>query len=443
MDTVGVIQLIVLIILIILSGFFSSAETAFTTANKVRIRTMAEDGDKRALRVEKIWDGYSKMLSTILIGNNIVNISASALATSMTIRIWGNVYVGVVTGVLTFVVLILGEIVPKNWANVNSDKLTIIYSGIISTLMLALTPIVFIVDKIARGIMYLCHIDPDVMDDIITEDELKTYVDVSHEGGEIETEEHEMIHNVLEFSDSEAEEIMIPREDMAIVDVNASYNELMSSFKDNKKVFTRLPVWEDEHDNFIGFINIKDLILVENHESFNIRDILREAYFTVEHKNTSDLLVEMRNKRLTLAFVLNEYGSCVGMITMEDLLEEIVGEIRDEYDEDEETLIQEVTLRTYLIEASMKTDDINDAIDTDLQSEVYDSIGGLMIEQLERLPEDGEVVELEDGTLLQAKGIHQNRIMQVLMTLPEPKVLEDEEDKDDTELEDNTVADSE
>jgi len=433
LDTVGVIQLIVLIVLVILSGFFSSAETAFTTVNKVRIRTMAEDGNKRACRVEKILDGYSKMLSTILIGNNIVNISASALATAMTIRAFGNVYVSLVTGILTFVVLIFGEIIPKNWATINSDKLSIAYSGIINALMILLTPLVFIVDKIARGILYLMHIDPDEVDDQITEDELKTYVDVSHEGGEIETEEHEMIHNVLDFSDSEAEEIMIPREDMAVVDVNASYNELMSSFKDNKKVFTRLPVFENEHDNFIGFINIKDLILVENHDIFNIRDILREAYFTVEHKNTSDLLVEMRSKRLTLAFVLNEYGSCVGMITMEDLLEEIVGEIRDEYDEDEETLIQEVALRTYLIEASMKTDDINDAIDTELYSEDYDSIGGLMIEQLERLPEDGEVVELEDGTLLQAKGIHQNRIMQVLMTLPEPKKHEEENEENDSE----------
>lgn len=425
MDTTGVIQLIVLIILLILSAFFSSAETAFTTVNKVRLRTLSEDGNKHAARVEGILTKYSKMLSTILIGNNIVNISASSLATTLTIRVWGNVYVGISTGILTFIVLILGEIVPKNWAKLNADKLSLAYSGIIGSLMFILTPIVYIVDKIARAIMYILHIDPDADDDQITEDELKTYVDVSHEGGEIETEEREMIYNVFDFSDSENREIMIPRENMTAVSVEASYGEVLTAFRE--KMFTRIPVWENENDNFIGLINIKDFILIDDKESFRVKDFLREAVFTVEHKKTSDLLLEMREKALSLAFVLNEYGSCVGMITMEDLLEEIVGEIRDEYDEDEERLIQEIGSRTYLIEAAMKTDDINNAIGTELYSEDYDSIGGLMIEALDRLPEDGEVAELEDGTLLQAKGIHQNRIIRVLLTLPEKKNDDDEE----------------
>lgn len=431
MDTEGVIQFIVLFILIVLSAFFSSAETAFTTVNKVRLRTMSEDGNKKAIRVEKILENYSKMLSAILIGNNIVNISASALTTSLTIRIWGNTYVGIATGILTFVVLIFGEIVPKNWAKVNCDAIALRYGGIISIIMTVLTPFVFIIDKIARGIMYLLHIDLDADDNQVTEDELKTYVDVSHEGGEIETEEHEMIHNVLDFSDSEAEDIMIPRADMTAVDVTAGYNEILDVFRE--KMFTRIPVWEEDDDNFIGFVNIKDFILVEDRDAFNVRDILREAVYAVEHKKTSDLLMEMREKSLSLAFVLSEYGNCVGMITMEDLLEEIVGDIRDEYDEDEEELIQEIAPRTFLIEASVKTDDVNDALDTELHSEDYDSIGGLMIEQLDRLPEDGEVVELENGTLLQAKGIHQNRIMKVLMTLPDPVKESEPEDESESE----------
>ena len=218
---------------------------------------------------------------------------------------------------------------------------------------------------------------------------------------------------------------MIPREDVTAVDIEASYDEILEAFRD--KMFTRIPVWEEVTDNFVGLVNIKDFILVDDKENFKIKDIMREAYFTVEHKKTSDLLVEMREKTLSMAFVLNEYGSCVGMITMEDLLEEIVGDIRDEFDEDEEELIKEVGIRRFLIEASMKTDDVNDAIGTDFQSEDYDSVGGLMIGALERLPEDGEVVELEDGSLLQAKGIHQNRIMKVLLTLPEPVQNEDEE----------------
>ena len=275
-------------------------------------------------------------------------------------------------------------------------------------------------------------------------------MDVSHEGGEIESEEHEMIYNVLNFSDSEAEDIMIPREDMTTVDVNATYDEIMEVFKD--KMFTRIPVWEEDHDNFIGLVNVKDFILVEDKEHFAIRDIIRDGMYTVEHKKTLDLLKEMKEKTLSLAFVLNEYGSCVGMITMEDLLEEIVGDIRDEFDEDEEELIIELGNRSYLIEASMKTDDINDALETELHSEDYDSIGGLMIEALERLPEDGEVVELADGTLLQAKGIHQNRILKVLMTEPEPKSDTDEDDdsseskektKDKDEIPEISVGDDE
>lgn len=418
MDTTGVIQLVILLLLVVLSGFFSSAETAFTTTNRVRMKTLAEDGNKRAIRVENILGKYTKMLSTILVGNNIVNISASSLATSLTIRIWGSVYVGISTGILTLIVLILGEIIPKNWATINCDKLALAYSGVIAALMTVLTPVVFLVDKVSRGLMFLMHVDPDARDEQVTEDELKNYVDVSHEGGEIEEEEHEMIYNVLEFSDAEARDIMIPREDMSTVGVDATYEEVLEEFKE--KMFTRLPVWEEDHDNFIGFINIKDFILVEDKDNFAISDILREAIFTVEHKKTLDLLAEMREKTLSLALVLNEYGSCVGLVTMEDLLEEIVGDIRDEFDEDEEELIQEVGLRKFLIEGSMKTDDINDALETDLHSEDYDSIGGLMIEQLERLPEDGEVVELESGILLQAKGIHQNRILKVLLSLPEP-----------------------
>ena len=426
MDTPGVIQLIVLIVLLILSAFFSSAETAFTTVNKVRIRTLAEDGNRRAVKVEHILSSYSKMLSTILVGNNIVNIAATSIATALTIHMWGNVYVGISSGILTFVVLIFGEVVPKSWANTNSEKLSLAYCNVLKFFMVILTPIVFIVDKLSRGVLRLVRIDPDAQEDQITEDELKTYVDVSHEGGEIESEEHEMIYNVLNFSDSEAEDIMIPREDMTTVDVNATYDEIMEVFKD--KMFTRIPVWEEDHDNFIGLVNVKDFILVEDKEHFAIRDIIRDGMYTVEHKKTLDLLKEMKEKTLSLAFVLNEYGSCVGMITMEDLLEEIVGDIRDEFDEDEEELIIELGNRSYLIEASMKTDDINDALETELHSEDYDSIGGLMIEALERLPEDGEVVELADGTLLQAKGIHQNRILKVLMTEPEPKSDTDEDD---------------
>lgn len=429
MDTPGVIQLVVLLFLILLSGFFSSAETALTTVNRVRMRALEEEGNKRAAKVNKILDNYGKMLSTILIGNNIVNLSASALATTLAMRI--HLTVGIATGILTVVVLLYGEIIPKTWAMLSSEKLSLLYSGIIYALMLILTPVIFIIDKMASVFMKLLRIDPNKKTNTMTETELKTYVDVSHEDGVIESEEREMIYNVFDFSDALAKDIMIPRINMVTVNVNASYEKVMNIFRDS--MYTRLPVYEDDKDNIIGLINIKDFILTQDAEHFSVRDILRDGHYTYEYKKIADLMYEIREKTTSVTFVLNEYGATVGMITLEDLLEEIVGEIRDEYDADEAEYIKEVGERTYLVEASMKLDDINDALDTDLDSEDYDSIGGIIIENLDRLPEDNEEVTLENGIRLQVQGIDQNRITKVLMTLPEPITEEtDEADKSDS-----------
>lgn len=415
MDTPGAIQCIILIILIILSGFFSSAETALTTCNRVRMRALEEEGSKRASIVNKILESYSKMLSTILIGNNIVNISASALATTLAIRI--NLAVGIATGILTLIILLFGEIVPKTWAMLTSEKLSLAYCYIIYGLMTVLTPVIFVVDKLSLAILFIMGIDPKKKTSSMTETELKTYVDVSHEDGVIETEEREMIYNVFDFSDALAKDIMIPRINMVTVDVEASYEEVLSVFRES--MYTRLPVYKDEKDNIIGLINIKDFILRNNAGDFKIETILRSAHYTYEYKKIADLMYEMREKTMNVSFVLNEYGATVGMITLEDLLEEIVGEIRDEYDEDEKEFIQSIDERTYLVKGSMNLDDINDALGTSFDSEDYDSIGGIIIEQLDRLPEDGESVVLTDGTVLKVQGIDQNRIIKVLMTLPE------------------------
>ena len=418
MDTTGVIQTVALFILILLSSFFSSAETAFTTVNQVRLRTLAQDGSKRADRVISILEQYSKMLSTILIGNNVVNLSASSVATTLAIRIWGNYAVGIMTGVLTFVILILGEIVPKTWAKNNSESISLIYSGIIRSLMSLLTPIIFIIDKLALGILKLFHFDSNDNNVIISEKELKTYVDVSHEGGAIESEERELIYNVFDFGDAVAKDIMVPRIRMTSIPISSTYDEVLSTFR--ASMFTRIPVYDDDPDDIIGIINIKDFILVKDHEKFQIKKILRKAYYTYEYKKIADLMMEMREKSHNITFVMSEYGATVGMITMEDLIEEIVGEIRDEYDEDEEELIVETKPGQFLVDAGMKLDDINDALETEteLSSEDFDSIGGLMIEQLERLPEDNETIQLDDGTILKAQGINKNRILKVLITLP-------------------------
>ena len=425
MDTDGVMQLIALIILVLLSAFFSSAETSLTTVNRVRLKTLAEEGNRRAKTALEVLDKYGKMLSAILIGNNIVNLSASALATTLAIHI--HFTVGIATAILTVVILIFGEIVPKNMAMINSEKMALLYASMISGLMKLLTPLIFVIDSLAKGIMKLFRVDADKKT-AMTENELRTYVEVGHEDGVIESEEREMIYNVFDFGDAVAKDVMIPRIDMVTVDKEATYEEVMEVFKDC--MYTRIPVFEEDKDNIIGLINIKDFILVEDKAKFKISDILRQAYYTYEFKKTADLLVEMSQKCFNVAFVLNEYGGTAGMITLEDLLEEIVGEIRDEYDSDEEQLIQKMQDRTYLVEGSMKLSDINDELGTDLQSEDYDSIGGLIIEHLDRVPEDGAQIVTDQGIRLQVQGVSQNRILKVIMELPEEKAPEDNAEKD-------------
>lgn len=415
--TVTFVKLFALFILLLLSSFFSSAETAFSTVSRIRIRTLCEEGDKRALTAQGVLNRYSKMLSTILIGNNIVNLSASSLTTTLAADLFGSVAVGIATGILTMLVLLFGEIVPKTKAMSRAEKMVLSYAKVVSFLMWLLTPVIFIIDKLSNALLRMSHIDPDQKITALTERDLHTLIDVSHEDGVIESEEKEMIHNVFDFSDSVAKDIMIPRINMTTLSLNAGYREVLRIFQDS--MYTRIPVYDDDPDYIIGIINIKDFLLLTNKSAFHVRDILREVHYTYEFKNTADLMLEMREKGFAVSMVQNEYGATAGMITFEDLLEEIVGEIRDEYDEDEKELIQALDEREYLIEGSMKLDDINDALSLHLESEDYDSIGGMIIDKLERLPKRMDRVTLEDGTILEATQVRRNRIEKVKLILPE------------------------
>lgn len=404
--------------MILLSAFFSSAETAMTTVNRIRIQALMEQGDKRAIILDKVISNSSKMLSTILIGNNIVNISASSLVTTLTIQVLGNVYVGAATGALTLIILLFGEITPKTLAALHAEKIALSYAKIIYFLTILLTPVVFIVGKLANGVMYLLRVDPNAKANPMTEHELRTLVNVSQEDGVIEREEKQMIYNVFDFGDSTAKDVMIPRIDMTFVDINATYDELMEIFRED--MHTRFPVYEENTDNIIGIINIKDLILYPKNQEFSIQNILREPYFTYEYKRTADLMVEMRKASVNLAIVLDEYGSTAGLVTLEDLLEEIVGEIRDEYDEDEEEDLKEIQPgKEYIALGSAKLDDINEALSIHLESEDYDSVGGYIIEQLDSLPSQGQSVTLENGIRLVVDELDKNRIEAVHIWLPE------------------------
>lgn len=407
--------MLILILLIGLSAFFSSAETALTTVNKIRIRNLAEAGDKSAVTLTKVLEDQGKMLSAILVGNNVVNLTASSMSTTLAMNIWSNKAVGIATGVLTLVILVFGEISPKTISTLYSEKISLKYAKIIYMFMTVMTPVIYAVNVLSSGFLRLVHVDPNRKQEAITEDELRTIVEVSHEEGVIESEEKKIINNVFDFGDSVAKDIMVPRIDMAMVEVGATYDELIDIFREEK--YTRMPVYEETTDNVIGIINMKDVLLIDRNEEFHVRDLLREPLYTYEYKNTAELMVEMRQTSNNMIIVLDEYGATAGMITLEDLLEEIVGEIRDEYDEDEEQELVEVGPGEYVVEGSMKLDDLNDQLDLELESEDYDSIGGLIIGQLDRLPEEGESVVC-DGIHLVVDRLDKNRIDRVHMYLP-------------------------
>ncbi len=383
------------------------------------MRTLAESGNKKAKRVLTITDDMHQMLSAILIGNNIVNLSASSIATSLAIKLFGSMGAGIATGILTLLILIFGEISPKTIATIHADKIALAYSSVIYGLIHLLNPVIFIVNHLSMGFLKLLRFNPAAGNTPMTEEEFKTIVDVGHETGVLENSEHEMINNVFDFGDSLAKEIMIPRIDMTFAKIDTSYEELIAIFREDK--FTRFPVYEDNTDNVIGIVNIKDLLLCEDKQNFSVKELMREPYFTYEQKNTSELFLEMQKNSINIAIVLDEYGVTAGMITLEDLLEEIVGEIRDEYDTDEEDPIVKAGEREYYIQGSMNLEDLCDKLHLPFQSEDYDTIGGYLIGLLDHVPEKNEIIITEEDILLQVFQMDKNRIEKIYMKLPEQK----------------------
>ena len=400
MDPSDAWTIILLIVLLFLSAFFSSAETALTTVGRMKIRSLAEEGNKKAVTVSRLLKDPTKMLSAILICNNVVNLSASSISTTFAYRICDqlgmshntSLAAGIATGVITILVLIFGEITPKSLATVYAEKLALAYCNIIYFLTQLLTPFVFIVNIISKGILKIFKLDLSIRPAQMTEDELMTIFDVSHEEGVIESEEHEMITNIVEFGDPLVKDVMVPRMDVELVSSDLSYEELLEAFGNQK--FSRMPVYTDRVDNIVGTINLKDLFFFHGSpETFNIMDLVREPYITYEYRKTSELFVDMRKDYVSMAIVMDEYGGFVGIITLEDLLEEIVGEIRDEYDIGEEDSITRVKEDEYIVNGVTNLNDINDELEINIESNDYDSIGGHVINLLADFPKGGETAE--------------------------------------------------
>jgi putative hemolysin len=384
-------QIIALFILLFLSSFFSASETSLMSLSKIRIRHMVDEKVKGSELISKLIENPSKLLGAILVGNNIVNIGASALATSLAIDYFGNTGVGIATGIMTILVLIFGEITPKSLAAQNSESVSLKVSKPLYLITIVLSPVVTVLMYITNMLIRLFGGKVNAQQPFITEEELRTVVNVSHEEGVLEGEEKQMIYNVFEFGDSLAKDVMIPRTDMIAADITSTYSELIKLFKEEQ--FSRIPIYEDSYDNIVGILYIKDLIFFQGKdEEFNINEYMRLPYFTYEFKGIAELFGEMRTKRIPLSIVLDEYGGTAGIITMEDLVEEIVGDIGDEYDEDEDK-IQVIKEDEYIVEGSVRIDLVNEMLGTKIESEDFDSIGGFVIGVIGRLPEEGEIVE--------------------------------------------------
>ncbi|AGX45362.1 HlyC/CorC family transporter [Clostridium saccharobutylicum] len=403
-------QIISLILLIVLSCLFSMSETALMSLNKIRLRHMIEEGVPGAELVEKLTEDQNKLLSAILIGNNVANIGASSIATMVATNIFGSSGVGIATGIMTILILIFGEVTPKSIAKQNPESVSLKVAKFIRFVVVVFKPIVYIFAAISSLVIRILGGNPNESESSITEEELKTMVGVSEEEGVLENVEKEMIFNVFEFADQQVKDIMVQRVDIISIDEEATYDEVMEVIKNEQ--FSRIPVYNQTIDNIIGFLNVKDLAMVENaRENFNVNKYIREPFYTFEFKKIVELFKEMKKSRNHIAVVLDEYGGTVGIVTIEDLVEEIVGEIEDEYDEEKKS-VQVIRDNEYVVEGSVKLHEISELIGVDIDSEEFDSVGGFMIGELGRMPEEQEEVAINKTKFI-AEKIEKNRIKKV------------------------------
>lgn len=386
------------------------SETALMSLSKIRIRHMVEEGVKGAKLVEKLTEDPNRLLGAILIGNNVVNIGASALATTIATKIFGSAGAGIATGVMTILVLIFGEITPKSIAKQKSEKVALKVSKIINVIVKILKPFIGIFTAISSIFIRLFGGDPKASEPFITEEELRTMVGVSEEEGVLEDVEKEMIFNVFDFADAHVKDVMVQRVDVIAVDIDASYEEVLDIIKTEQ--FSRIPVYNQTIDDIVGILNVKDLIMAEkNSKPFKVSDYMREPYYTFEFKKIKELFKEMKKTRNHISVVLDEYGGTVGIVTIEDLIEEVFGDIEDEYD-DYEKEIEVIKEDEFVVDGSARLDDISELIGVNMESEEFDSVGGLVIGELGRFPEQNEEVQLNNIRFV-VEEVDKNRIKKV------------------------------
>ena len=401
--------IIILVIMVMLSAFFSASETALTSVNKIKLLNMIEENieSRKAEKILKLRENPQKLLSAILIGNNIVNIGASAIATALAIKWMPSNGVGAATAIMTVVVLIFGEITPKTMATNHAESFSLGVVNIINTLVILLTPAIVILNIITNTLVKLLGGDKDEKTPTITQAELKTMVNVSHEEGVLHGDERKMLNNVFDFGQSKAREVMTPRTDISALENTASYEEIVKMFKEEK--FSRIPIYEESIDNIIGVIYLKD-VFTAGEKNFSIAKIMREPYYTYETKDISNLLSEMRTKKFGLAVVLDEYGGTSGIVTVEDIVSEIMGKISDEFDDDDDE-ISEIKEDEYIVDGTARIDDVNEMLDTNIQCVHAETIGGYVTVLLGRFARKGEeVIDNSNHLIMTIEEIDKNRI---------------------------------
>lgn len=388
MNPENIRNIIALAVLILMSGYFSATETAFLSCNKTRLRTMAEKGNKRAALVNRLNENYDRLLSTILIGNNIVNLTAASIGTVLFVRLYGDIGATVSTAVITVLVLIFGEITPKNVAKDCPEKLAMFSAPIIRVLIWIFTPLNFLFGLWKELVSKVLHLESDSK---MSQEELLMLVEEVREGGTIDSEEGDLLKNAIEFNDMRAEDILTHRVDLEAVDIESTKEEIAEVFTQSK--FARLPVYEDSIDNIIGILNMKDFYDGTGITAKSIRDIMTKPLFVLKSEKIDELLKLLQETKSQMAVILDEYGGTLGIVTLEDILEELVGEIWDEHDEVTEEYIP-IGENRWRVDCSVNLDDFCDFFGIETDSTTI-SLGGWVMEQLGKVPEAGDSFEFE------------------------------------------------
>ena len=398
---------IIIAVLIMMSAFFSCVETAFSCANKIRLKTYADNGDKRAIRALWVCDNFDKVLTAILIGNNVVNLGCSSIATVLCMDLFHNYGAAIATGATTLLVLTFGEVIPKCFGKEASDSIVLYTSAILKTMTFILTPFVYCFLGIKTAVMKLANIKKDGPS--VTEDELKYIIESIEEEGILEEQESEMVQSALDFDEKTALEILTPRVDVVLINSKDNTKTIHDIILSER--YSRIPVYEDNIDNIIGILHTRDFLEeLSNGKTPDIKELVTDAHFIYKSRKLSDILADFKEKQLHIAIVTDEYGGMLGIVTMEDLLEELVGEIWDE-DEEEERTYSKLKDGRYIISGDMDLADLFDIFEMSDDDEIESvSVGGFIIEQLGTIPTINQSVRYKD-LVMTVKRIKNNRIL--------------------------------